>query len=343
MSQQKISPNDEVLAIKILAEYTDLNKYIYLVFFIDKYNSSLLDIAFVISDDKKLLTFLNAYTDLLELYKHIKIYNKLNNEKNQYFDKFNELISNIFNEDRNINNIIIYQSNNNTISIIDIFASTMNRFMDFHIGTFDINSSIIDINAVRTTIENVNKEMEATDSMHAAYQNTVDGTNPENGLSEDVQHPTYKLITASFVVDPIAGKSINDIVPGDKVIVTINSNTVEENIIYLELKGKKYKYSKYLVPAEVLEKTVEEKSIKILLKLIDGYCCLIEEIEPIKLKLFNPENDLYVEPTNDNTENKSIFERIFDRVNTFKLIMFGLGAIIIFVFIAIVYVFFFQT
>ena len=122
MSQQKINPNDEVLAIKILAEYSDLNKYIYLVFFIDKYNSSLIDIAFVISDDKKLLIFLNAYTDLLELYKHIKIYNKLNNEKNSYFDKFNELISNIFNEDRNINNIIIYQSNNNSISIIDIFA-----------------------------------------------------------------------------------------------------------------------------------------------------------------------------------------------------------------------------
>ena len=318
MSQQKINPNDEVLAIKILAEYSDLNKYIYLVFFIDKYNSSLIDIAFVISDDKKLLIFLNAYTDLLEL------------------------ISNIFNEDRNINNIIIYQSNNNSISIIDIFASTMNRFMDFHIGTFDINSSIIDINAVRTTIENVNKEMEATDSMHAAYQNTGNAANVENGQTQEVQPPTYKLINASFVVDPIGGKSINDITPGDKVIVTINSNTVEENIIYFELKGKKDKYSKYLVPAEVLEKTVEEKSIKILLKLIDGYCCLIEEIEPIKLKLFNPEKDLYVEPSKEEKD-KSLFERIFSKVSTFKLIMFGLGAIIIFVFIAIVYVFFFQT
>ena len=119
-------------------------------------------------------------------------------------------------------------------------------------------------------------------------------------------------------------------------------NTVEENIIYFELKGKKDKYSKYLVPAEVLEKTVEEKSIKILLKLIDGYCCLIEEIEPIKLKLFNPEKDLYVEPSQEE-ENKGLFERIFSRISTFKLIMFGLGAIIIFVFIAIVYVFFFQT
>ena len=218
----------------------------------------------------------------------------------------------------------------------------MNRFMDFHIGTFDINSSIIDINAVRTTIENVNKEMEATDSMHAAYQNTGNAANVENGQTQEVQPPTYKLINASFVVDPIGGKSINDITPGDKVIVTINSNTVEENIIYFELKGKKDKYSKYLVPAEVLEKTVEEKSIKILLKLIDGYCCLIEEIEPIKLKLFNPEKDLYVEPSKEEKD-KSLFERIFSKVSTFKLIMFGLGAIIIFVFIAIVYVFFFQT
>ena len=343
MSQAKINLNDEVLAIKILAEYSDLNKYIYLVFFIDKYNSSLIDIAFVISNDRKLLTFLNAYTDLLELYKHIKIYNKLNNEKNSYFDKFNEIISNIFNENKNINNIIIYQSNNNSISIIDIFASVMNRFMDFHIGAFDINSSIIDINSVRSAIENVNKEMEAADSMHSAYQNTDDGTKPENGATGEVQKPNYKLINASFVVDPIGGKSINDIVPGDKVIVTINSNTVEENIIYLELKGKKDKYSKYLVPAEVLEKTVEEKSIKILLKLIDGYCCLIEEIEPIRLKLFNPEKDLYVEPTNEDNESKNLFERIFDKVNTFKLIMFGLGAIIIFVFIAIVYVFFIQA
>lgn len=342
MSQQKINQNDEVLAIKILAEYSDLNKYIYLVFFIDKYSSSLIDVAFVISDDKKLLIFLNAYTDLLELYKHIKIYNKLNNEKNTYFDKFNDIISNIFEEGKNINNIIIYQSNNNSISIIDVFASAMNRFMDFHIGTFDINSSIIDINSVRLAIEDVNKEMEATDSMHAAYQNTSDSTSSENTSTEEVHAPTYKLINASFVVDPIGGKSINDIVTGDKVMVTINSNTVEENIIYLELKGKKDKYSKYLVPAEVLEKTVEEKSIKILLKLIDGYCCFIEEIEPIKLKLFNPEKDVYTEPSVED-EDKGFFEKLFSKVNTFKLMMFGLGAIIIFVFIAIIYVFFFQT
>ncbi|EKV56187.1 hypothetical protein [Brachyspira hampsonii] len=343
MLQQKINPNDEVVVIKILAEYSDLNKYIYLVFFIDKYNSSLIDIAFVISGDRKLLTFLNAYTDLLELYKHIKIYNRLNNESNPYFDKFYEVISNILSEDRNINNIIIYQGNNNIISIIDIFASAMNKFMDFHIGTFDINSSILDINSVRTAIENVDKEMEDVASMHSANQNSGDETKDENAASEEVQTPHYKLINASFVVDPIGGKSINDIVPGDKVIVSINSNTVEENIIYLELKGKKDKYSKYLVPAEVLEKTVEEKSIKILLKLIDGYCCLIEEIEPIKLKLFNPEKDVYTEPSEEDNGNKSLFERIFSKISTFKLMMFGLGAIIIFVFIAMVYVFFFQT
>ncbi|ASJ20499.1 hypothetical protein BHAMNSH16_02060 [Brachyspira hampsonii] len=343
MSHQKINPNDEVLALKILAEYSDLNKYIYVIFFIDKYNSSLIDIAFVISGDRKLLTFLNAYTDLLELYKHIKIYNRLNNESNQYFDKFYEVISNILSEDRNINNIIIYQSNNNIISIIDIFASAMNKFMDFHIGTFDINSSILDINSVRSAIENVDKEMEDVASMHSVHQNSGNETKDENASSEEVQTPHYKLINASFVVDPIGGKSINDIVPGDKVIVSINSNTVEENIIYLELKGKKDKYSKYLVPAEVLEKTVEEKSIKILLKLIDGYCCLIEEIEPIKLKLFNPEKDVYVEPSEEDNGNKSLFERIFSKISTFKLMMFGLGAIIIFVFIAMVYVFFFQT
>lgn len=341
MSPQKLNSNDEVVAIKILAEYSDLKKYIYMVFFIDKYNSSLIDIAFVISEDRKLLTFLNAYKDLLELYKHIKIYNKLNHNQSTYFEKFNEVMSNIFAEDKNINNIVIYQSNNNIISIIDIFASSMNRFMDFHIGTFDIGSSIIDIGAVRTAIENVQKEMESLSNVNTAYKKD-DDSKSNSEVSEEVQAPTYKLINASFVVDPIGGKSINDIAPGDKVIVSINSNTVEENIIYLELKGKKDKYSKYLVPAEVLEKTVEEKSIKILLKLIEGYCCLIEEIEPIKLKLFNPEKDLYVEPKADE-EKKGFFEKIFSKVNTFKLVMFGLGAIIIFVFCAILYVFFFQS
>ncbi|MBW5411262.1 hypothetical protein E6A50_12920, partial [Brachyspira hampsonii] len=102
------------------------------------------------------------------------------------------------------------------------------------IGTFDINSSILDINSVRSAIENVDKEMEDVASMHSVHQNSGNETKDENASSEEVQTPHYKLINASFVVDPIGGKSINDIVPGDKVIVSINSNTVEENIIYLE-------------------------------------------------------------------------------------------------------------
>lgn len=340
MATEKLNSNDEVLAIKISAEYSDLNKYIYMVFFIDKYNSSLIDFTFVISDNYKLLNFLNAYTDLLELYKHIRIYNKLNNHTGPYYDKFNEVITNIISEERNINNLIIYQTNNNNISIIDIFASSMNRFMDFHIGTFDIKTSILDINSVRLLIENVTKEIEATTSSHLPHNSD----DPKSEDSNEPEVPVYKLINATFVVDPIGGKSINDITPGDKLIVSINSNTVEENIIYLELKGKKDKYSKYLVPAEVLEKDVQDKSIKILLKLIEGYCCLIEEVEPIKLKLFNPIKDSYVEKEEPETKEKtSFFEKIFSKINTFKLMMFGLGAIIIFVFIAILYVFLFQA
>ncbi len=87
MSLQKLNSNDEAVAIKMSAEYSDLNKYIYMVFFIDKYNNCLIDFTFVISDDYKLLNFLNAYTDLLELYKHIKIYNRLNNNNSEYLKK----------------------------------------------------------------------------------------------------------------------------------------------------------------------------------------------------------------------------------------------------------------
>ncbi|WP_300711702.1 hypothetical protein [uncultured Brachyspira sp.] len=345
MSLQKLNSNDEAVAIKMSAEYSDLNKYIYMVFFIDKYNNCLIDFTFVISDDYKLLNFLNAYTDLLELYKHIKIYNRLNNNNSEYLKKFNEVIMNIMSEEKNINNIIIYQSNNNNISIIDIFSSSMSRFMDFHIGVFDVSSKIIDTNSVRLAIENVNKEIEEGSSMHIANNNNSAEQNTDNNEPET---PSYKLIEASFIVDPMGGKSINDIEPGDKVIVSINSNTVEENIIYLELKGKKDKNSKYLVPAEVLEKTAEEKSIKILLKLIDGYCCLIEEIEPIKLKLFSPNKDIKDIKDANNEENilenkdNTFLEKIFSKFNMFKLIMFGLGTIIILVFLAILYVFYFQ-
>ncbi|WP_157153524.1 hypothetical protein [Brachyspira murdochii] len=346
MSPQKIDSGKEVLAIKILAEYSDLKKYIYMVFFIDKYDSKLMDAAFVISDDNKLLKFLNSYTDLLELYKHIKIYNKLNNENNTSFEKFKKVVDDIFNDNKNINNIIIYQSNNNIISIIDIFASSMNRFMDFHIGTFDIAHKILSFDEVYNGLDNVSKELENTAAMHTVYSSDASGDlSVENtGEAKHQEAPSYKLINASFIVDPIGGKSINDINVGDKVMVSINSNTVEENIIYLELKGKKDKYSKYIVPAEVLEKHVEEKSIKILLKLIDGYCCLIEELEPIKLKVFNPTQDVYVEGEDNDADKKpSLISRLFSKINTFKLVMIGMGAVILILFAAIIYVFFFQV
>ncbi|WP_020005452.1 hypothetical protein [Brachyspira innocens] len=341
MSPQKID-SKEVLAIKILAEYSDLKKYIYMVFFIDKYDSKIMDIAFVISNDNKLLKFLNSYTDLLALYKHIKIYNKLNNENNASFDKFQKIISDIFNDNKNINNIIIYQSNNNTISIIDIFASSMNKFMDFHIGTFDIAHKVLSFEDVSNALDNVAKELENTAAMHTAY--APDSSEENTEASKQPEAPSYKLINASFIVDPIGGTSINDINIGDKVMVSINSNTVEENIIYLELKGKKDKYSKYIVPAEVLEKHVEEKSIKILLKLIDGYCCLIEELEPIKLKMFNPTRDVYVEGEDNDADKKpSLISRLFSKMNTFKIVMIGMGAVILILFAAIIYVFFFQV
>ena len=347
MAVQKINIEKEVLAIRISAEYSDLDRYIYMVFFIDKFYSKLIDIAFVISSDHKLLRFLNAYTDLLELYKHISMYNKLNNMGGTHYKKFNEAINNILSEDRNINNIIVYHNNNNIISIIDMFSSSMNRFMDFHIGTFDIAHTIINMDDVTLTIENLHKELE---NMSNSSSNISENTNSEENNQNTAENsaPSYKLIDASFIVDPISGKSINDIQAGDKVIVSINSNTVEENIIYLELNGKKDKYSKYLVPAEVLEKNVGEKSIKILLKFIEGYCCLIEEAEPIKLKIFNPNKDLYTIP--EKTEEKSdsnkktpFFSNLFSKMDTFKLMMLGLGTVIIIVFISIVYVFFFQT
>ena len=70
--------------------------------------------------------------------------------------------------------------------------------------------------------------------------------------------------------------------------------------------------------------------------------CMNLNVMKIRRLGWHPEKDLYVEPSQEE-ENKGLFERIFSRISTFKLIMFGLGAIIIFVFIAIVYVFFFQT
>lgn len=350
MASQKINIEKEVLAIRILAEYSDLNKYIYMVFFIDKFYSKLIDISFVISSDHKLLKFLNSYTDLLELYKHIEIYNKINPVGSSYHKKFKESINNILSEDRSLNNIIVYHNNNNIISIIDMFSASMNRFMDFHIGTFDIVHNIISIDDVNLAMENLHKELE---NMANSQSSGSSENKDESSINENAM-PNYKLINASFIVDPVAGKSINDIQPGDKVIVSINSNTVEENIIYLELNGKQDKYSKYLVPAEVLEKNVEEKSIKILLKLIEGYCCLIEESEPIKLKIFNSNKDIYTMPEKTNEkdtaaeketsdEKVSFIKKLLPKVDTFKLAMLGLGAVIVIVFISIVYVFFFQA
>ena len=219
--------------------------------------------------------------------------------------------------------------------------------MDFHIGTFDLASTLLDFDEVYAGLESIHKELENASSAPVVYNDSSSSSDQKTETQKEAEAPNYKLINASFIVDPISGKSINDIQPGDKVIVSINSNTVEENIIYLELNGKQDKYSKYLVPAEVLEKNVEEKSIKILLKLIEGYCCLIEESEPIKLKIFNPNKDVYTMPEKDDEKfsskkNESFIKKLLPKMDTFKLAMLGLGAVIIIVFISIVYVFFFQ-
>lgn len=315
MSLEKIDPEKEVLAIKILSEYVNINKYIYIIILIDKVNAKIINYPFIISSDYKLLKFLNTNNNILELYKNIEIYNNINKSENEFNKKFQASILAVI--QKNINNIMLYHNNNNNIGIIDIFSQTMNKFMDFHIGTYDIEHTVLNIDDINAINENMEQEI---NNFNYIYDD-----NSENVESNENKTTTYKLINANFVVDPVGGKLINDIQIGDKVIVSINSNTSDENMIYLELKGKKDKYSKYLVPAEVLEKNVDEKSTKILLKLIEGYCCLIEETEPIKLKIFNPDKDLY------NSTNKMGIFKIF--------VMFGLGAIAVFIIISLILMF----
>ena len=200
MSPQKIS-SKEILAIKISAEYSELNKYIYIVLFIDKYHSKLIDIAFVISDDHKLLRFLESYTNFLEMYKHIKIYNKLNSyRKTILFEKFQKVLDDIFSDEKNINNMIIYQSNNNIISIIDIFSSSLNRFMDFHIGTFDLASTLLDFDEVYAGLESIHKELENASSAPVVYN--------DSSSSSDQKTETQKEGDKSWPKDKALGRKV---------------------------------------------------------------------------------------------------------------------------------------
>ena len=153
----------------------------------------------------------------------------------------------------------------------------------------------------------------------------------------------YRIVNASLVVSPVNGKPINEIVLGDMVVVSMNSNLFEEDMIYLDSHGKRDEYSKYLVPGEIIEKAITDENVKLTIKLSEECCAVIEETEPIKLRIFDPDKDVYITPSISMDEKLNIVARFFDSISVFQLIMYGLGITSLFVLLYILYMVVFNT
>lgn len=325
------------VAVRLLAEYPDIDYYIYLMFFIDKDNLKLIDTKIMISNNYDFFNLLNRTDDLKELYKHIEFAVSTENNLIIPNDKLKEDINKIL-KDRVIRySIINYLFKNDIIPVIDIFADTLNMSMDFNIGIYDIIYNVYSVSDFKSFMEDTKEDIR-NKKVDLSLYNFFSNAEYEV-IEEDVEvADKYQIINASLVVSPVSGTPINEVRIGDMVVVSINSNLFEENMIYIESKGKKDVYSKSLVPGEILEKVVTDESVTLTIKLSDEYCAIIEETEPIKLRMFDPDKDTYIAPVVSMDERLNLIARFFDSITIFQLIMYGLGITSLLVLVYILYI-----
>lgn len=327
----------EVLAVRFIAEYPDLDQYIYFVFFIDKLTINLISKTVLISDSYELFEVLNSYDNYLELYKYIEVYNNVHYKVNIILDKLNSDLDSILANRTNVVHTTMAAINNDIISIIDIFSDTLNVSMDYNIGIYDVNCKGFYIDDVNNFLQNFKKEFEGTSIDISQY--VLDSNNDKSKeTDEESITAKYKILDGDFVVAPIMGRAIADIKLGDKLIVKVDYSSFYPSMTYLDVNSKKNN-NKYLVVGEVIEKTVNEHSTKIALALTDEHCVIIEETEPIKVKVFNPQKDSYVTPNSyqENSKEEQVY-KMLSSFNMFKFLLYGLGFISLFVLVYILYV-----
>ena len=327
----------ECVAVRLLAEYPDLDYYIYLMFFIDKDNLKLVGMEMLVSNNYDFFNMLKNTSDLKELYKHIEFAVSTENDLITPSEKLKEDINKILKDRVNRFNIVNYLTKNDIVPVIDIFSDTLNISMDFNIGIYDVIYKCYPVNDIKSFIENTKDDIENKKIDFDVY-NFFSNAEYEIANEEEDITEKYQIINASLVVSPVNGTPINEIKIGDMVVVSINSNLYEENMIYIETKGKKDEYSKALVPGEIIEKAVTEESVKLTIKLSDEYCAVIEETEPIKLRIFDPDKDSYIAPVVSMDERINLIARFFDSISVFQLIMYGLGMTSLFVLVYVIYI-----
>ncbi|MEI0581075.1 hypothetical protein [Brachyspira pilosicoli] len=326
----------EVLAVRFIAEYPDLEQYIYFVFFIDKLTINLITKTVLISDSYELFEVLSKYDNYLELYKYMEIYNNVHYKVNIVLDKLNSDLDSIFSNRTNVVHTTMAAINDDIISIIDIFSDTLNVSMDYNIGIYDVSCKGFYLDDVNNFIQDFRREFEGTNIDISQY--TLESNKDEAANNEESITSKYKIVNGDFVVAPIMGRAIADIKLGDKIIVKVDYSSFYPSMTYLDINLKKNN-NKYLVVGEVIEKIVNEDSTKIALALSDEHCAIIEETEPIRVKVFNPQKDNYVTPNSyqDNTKEEQIY-KMLSHFSVIKFLLYGLGFISLFVLIYILYV-----
>lgn len=277
--------NDQAIVVKMAIICDNKNKYLSVLVFIDRYNHELIDIVIGISEDSRFFNVIKVNKHWTEIEKSIMINNQSNISDSVIMDLLDTGLRALLKNPSNIDLIILSEMYNNVRTVIGVFEKTIQEIINDNPTIFDVafqNALISDIDRQRELIR--------SDIENGNYDNYYETEEEMEYEKKNEEKPSYVIINSSFVVSPISGKSLSTVSVGDKIMARISRDTRDEQRVLMELRGKKTKDGKYVVPAEVVQKSFNKNGVfKILLKFISGVYSIVEENDPIKVKMYNPD------------------------------------------------------
>lgn len=277
--------NEQSVILKIAIRCDNINKYVSILVFVDKYKHELMDIIIGISEDSRFFNITNVNKYWTEIEKNIMINSRINPSNNLVIDLLTTSIKDMLTPS-NIDLILLSEMHSNTRSVINIFDKVIREIMSDNPSLIDASFQNVVISDIERQKELIKNEIETGiyDNIDLYAESNETQAKPE----EENNKLSYILIDSSFVLSPISGKSLPSISVGDTVMIRIARNTLDEQRIIMTLKGKPTKDHKFIVPAEIIQKSYDKNGgVKILLKLLDGVYSKIEENDPIKIKMYD--------------------------------------------------------
>lgn len=315
--------NKDILAIQFKAEYTETSGYIYFVFFLDKNNIKIIDKILIISKNKKLSALINSKNNILETYKSLVASYSINARVKSESDKVLEEVNKLLEDKNNIQTIIESINSGKIIPIIDIFSDTLNMFMEDHIGIYDVQYKFLSLENFHSFIDNLNEDVD-TSTYHDILNNHDVYSSSIYGFDEEEIINNKTIVETALLVSPIKGTSILDILVGEKIILSIDNYLFDESMNSI---GTSSKNDKVFIIADIMKKEFDSGVIKLVLRLSNEHYSIIEETEPIKIRIYNPDIDHSSQRIEEEEESEISFADKFMNFKIIKVALYGVGII----------------